>query len=162
LAGILLVGSSLAIGAPSAVAQGFGSLGGYGAESSYGSPVMGEASTMIIPYGGTFEGFMPSRMGGGSALSFRSRPAATMNPSRTPFRLSPMSGGMDGSLAGTRAMSPLGPRGTMGLGGGAGLGGMRPMSRTRGTSVMPPTIGYPFRQPPSLVSPSSSATGMSM
>jgi hypothetical protein len=46
--------------------------------------------------------------------------------------------------------------------GGTGLGGMRPMPGPGGTSVMPPNIGYPFRQPPSVVSPSSSGSQMSM
>jgi hypothetical protein len=50
----------------------------------------------------------------------------------------------------------------MGLGAGTGLGGMRRMPSSRGASVMPPSIGYPFRQPPSLVSPSTTGTGMSM
>jgi hypothetical protein len=50
----------------------------------------------------------------------------------------------------------------MGLGGGTGLGGMQRMPSTGGTGVMPPSIGYPFRQPPSLVSPSSPVMGMSM
>jgi hypothetical protein len=50
----------------------------------------------------------------------------------------------------------------MGLRGGTGLGGMRRMPSTGGSSVMPPSIGYPFRQPPSLVAPSTSGNGMSM
>jgi hypothetical protein len=130
---------------------------------------MGGSGPMIIPYGGMFEGFMPSRMGGGSPFSFRSRPTAAMESARTSFSLSPLSGGMSsmsgglgGSRAGTRAMSPLGSRGTMRLGGGTGLGGMQRMPSVGGTSVMPPSIGYPFRQPPSLVSPSTPGTGMSM
>jgi hypothetical protein len=124
---------------------------------------------MIIPYAGMFEGFMPSRMGGGSTLSFRSRPTAAMGSSRTSFSLSPLSGGMSamsgglgGTRAGARVMSPLGSRGTMGLGGGTGLGGMQRMPSVGGTGVMPPSISYPFRQPPSLVSPSAPGMGMSM
>jgi hypothetical protein len=45
----------------------------------------------------------------------------------------------------------------MGLG-----GGMRRMPATTGMGVMPPSIGYPFRQPPSLLTPSATGTGMSM
>jgi hypothetical protein len=160
---------TLAVGSGRVLAQGFGSLGGYGAASSYVTPGMGEGGQMIIPYGGMFEGFMPSRMGGGSALSFRSRPTATIGQSRTPFRLSPLSDGMSGvsggfglSRAGGRAMSPLDLRSATGIGSSGGRGGMRPMSRVRGESVMPPSIGYPFRQPPSLVPPSTPGPGMSM
>jgi hypothetical protein len=50
----------------------------------------------------------------------------------------------------------------MGLRSGTGLGGMLRMPSPGGSSVMPPSIGYPFRQPPSLVSPSTTGTGMSM
>jgi hypothetical protein len=167
--GALLLGWSLAICPPSASAQAYGSLGGYGAASNYGTPGMGSSGAMVIPYGGMFEGFMPSRMGGGTTLSFRSRPTAAMSSSRTSFSLSPLSGGMSamsgglsGSRAGARAMSPIGPRGAMGLGGGTGLGGMQRMPGAGGTNVMPPSIGYPFRQPPSLVSPSATSAGMSM
>ncbi len=169
---ILLAGGSLSIGNSQCWAQGLGSsgsLGGYGTVSNSASPGMGGSSPMIIPYSGTFEGFMPSRMGGGSALSFQSRPTAAMGSNRTSFSLSPVSGGMTamssgpgGFRAGTRAMSPLGSRGRMGLGLGTGLGGMRRMPSVGGTSVMPPSIGYPFRQPPNLIAPSTSGTGMSM
>jgi hypothetical protein len=169
---ILLAGGSLAIGNPACRAQvlgSSGSLGGYGAVSSDVSPGMGGGSPMLIPYSGTFEGFMPSRMGGGSPLSFRSRPTAAMGSPRTSFSLSPLTGGMSsmsgvpgGFRPGTRALSSLGSRGTTGLGAGTGLGGMRRMPRIGGTSVMPSSIGYPFRQPPNLVAPSISGTGMSM
>jgi hypothetical protein len=172
VASVLLLGGSLAIGNPPCRAQGLGSsapLGGYGAVSGYANPGMGGSSPMIIPYAGMFDGFMPSRMGGGSALSFRSRPNAALESSRTSFRLSPLSGGMSamsGSPGGFRAIgratSPLGSRGRMGLGGGTGLGSMPRMRSAGGASVMPPSIGYPFRQPPSLLGPSTSGTGMSM
>jgi hypothetical protein len=39
---------------------------------------------------------------------------------------------------------------------------MRRMSGSRGMGVMPPSFGYPFRQPPSLLSPSAAGAGMSM
>jgi hypothetical protein len=167
--GVLLIGWSLAICPRSASAQAYGSLGGYGAASNYVAPSMASSGPMVIPYGGMFEGFMPSRTGGGTTLSFRSRPTAAMSSSRTSFSLSPLSGGMSAmsggpgfSRAGARAMSPIGPRGAMGLGGGTGLGGMQRMPGAGGTNVMPPSMGYPFRQPPSLVSPSATGTGMSM
>jgi hypothetical protein len=50
----------------------------------------------------------------------------------------------------------------MGLGGGTGFGGVKRMPVAGGTSVMPPLIGYPFRQPPSVVSPAVMGSGMSM
>ncbi len=134
------------------------SLGGYGAASSYASPGMGVAGSgpMIIPYGGMFEGFMPSRMGGGSSLSYRSRPSAAMGSARTSFSLSPLPGAM--GSRGVRMASPFAAPGGMRLGGGmgqrpAGLGGM---------GVMPPSLGYPFRQPPSLVPAATPGAGMSM
>jgi hypothetical protein len=170
--GIFLAGRSLAIGNALCWAQDFGSsgsLGGYGAVSNSASPGLGGSSPMIIPYSGTFEGFMPSRMGGGSELSFRSRPTAAMGSPRPSFRLSPRSGGMSslaggpaGVRVGSRSIRPLGFRGGMGLGVGTGLGGMRRTPSVGGTSVMPPSIGYPFRQPPSLIAPSTSGTAMSM
>jgi hypothetical protein len=168
----LVIGGGLAFEAPSASAQGYGSpgsLGGFGAASTYATPGMGGSGPMIIPYGGTFAGFMPSRMGGGSSLSFRSRPAAPMSPARPAFRLSPlsgamssMSGGAGGARTGVRAMSPYGSAVAPGPGSGTGRGGMRRMPGAGGMGVMPPSIGYPFRQPPSLVGPSAPGMGMSM
>jgi hypothetical protein len=50
----------------------------------------------------------------------------------------------------------------MGMGNGSRLGEIRRMPRGDEIGVMPPRIGYPFRQPPSLVAPSSPGIGMSM
>ena len=94
---LVAVGGVLSLTGAAAKAQGpgTGSLGGYGAASSFASPGTGGGSgPMIIPYGGMFEGFMPSRMGGGSSLSYRSRPSAAMGSARTSFSLSPLSGSM--------------------------------------------------------------------
>jgi hypothetical protein len=41
-------------------------------------------------------------------------------------------------------------------------GGMQRMSGAGRSGVMPPSIGYPFRQPPSLLAPSTPGMGMSM
>jgi hypothetical protein len=155
---VLVITASLLLGLTSwAPAQGYspGTLGGYGAASTYANPSMGGGGPMVIPYGGMFEGFMPSRMGGGSALAFRSRPTAAMGSARTSFSLAPMSGGM-GAGAGVRT------RPMSGFGVGAGSGGMTRMRGPGGTSVMPPSFGYPFRQPPSLLSTPSPGAGMSM
>ena len=162
LAAFAAVGGVAALGSP-ASAQGTGpsaSLGGYGAASSYASAGMGGGGLMIIPYGGMFEGFMPSSMGGGTSLSYRARPSATMGSGRTSFSLSPLSGGMGQSRGrGRSAMSsPAGAAGGMRLGGGMGLRAPGP----GGIGVMPPSLGYPFRQPPSLVPTSARGAGMSM
>jgi hypothetical protein len=123
-------------------------------------PGMG-MSGPVIPYAGKFGGFMPYRMGGGGSLSFQTRGISPIASGRTSFSLSPMSGGMSsmsGGLGpGSRTFSSFGTQGGMGLG-----GGMNPMSGTRGMGVMPPSFGYPFRKPPSFLSPSSSCAGMSM
>jgi hypothetical protein len=163
LAGVLSVGMGQALGASSAWAQGVGSpgsLGGYGGSMSDAGAGMGTSGT-IIPYAGTFGGFMPYRMGGGGSLSFRSRETSAMGSTRTSFSLSPMSDGMSpmsggmGPGFGARTFSSFGTRGGMGP-----RGEMRqPMPA--GMGVMPPSFGYPFRQPPSLVAPST-GMGMSM
>jgi hypothetical protein len=164
----LAIGIGLGVGAPSASAQGYGSpgsLGGFGASLSAAMPGMDDGGPILIPYGGSFEGFMPGRMGGGSALSFRTRSNAPIGARRGAFSLSPLSSGMSGmsgGMVGRRAMAPIGSSGTMGPGGGTGLGGMRGMPGANRSNVMPPSIGYPFRQPPSLVSPSSAGMGPSM
>ena len=175
--GVVMIGAALGLATSSASAQGLGpggSLGGYGAASSSGTPGMGSTGgggAMVIPYGGRTEGFMPSRMGGGSPLGFRSRPTAAMSSSRTTFSLSPMSGGMSSTSGGSRTDvrwhgRGLGTRSSMssGLPGGLGLGrsSFRLGSGGGGMGVMPPSIGYPFRQPPSLLTPASVGAGMSM
>jgi len=135
-----------------------GSLGGYGASSGLTGPGMGGGS-VIIPYGGRTEGFMPGRMGGGSSLSFRPRPSVSMSGPRPSLILPPLSGEM-GRGMGTRLAIPslLGSKG-MSPGAGSfrlGTGG------ASGSAVMPPSIGYPFRQPPTLLTPGSGAPGTSM
>ena len=149
----LIAGFAFLVG--TAKAQG---LGGYGAAPVYSNPGMGGGSgPMIIPYGGMFEGFMPSRMGGGSSLGFRSRPSAAMGSARTSFSLSPLSGGM-GQNRGARMAPSFGRPGGLRLGGGMG---QRPPG-AGGMGVMPPSFGYPFRQPPSLVPATTPGAGMSM
>ena len=168
----VLAGGGLSFSGMSAWAQSAGPLGGYGAASNYASSGSAGGSLMIIPYGGMTEGFMPSRAGGGSSLSLRSRSNAAMGSTRTSFSLSPVSGGM-GQGFGTRGglARPFGTGG-MGrpssggglarpLGSGSGMGGAGMGQRASG-GVMPPSIGYPFRQPPSLVPSSAPGSGMSM
>jgi hypothetical protein len=165
----VFLGVATTLGASTSVAQmaasGGQSLGGYGGSTTDTGSGMGMGGP-FIPYAGKFGGFMPYRMGGGS-LSFQSRGTSPTGSGRTSFSLSPMSGGMSsmsgGLGAGSRTFSSFGTQGAVGPGGGSGMvGGMNQTSGTRGMGVMPPSFGYPFRQPPSLLSPSSSGTGMSM
>jgi hypothetical protein len=147
---------------PCAYAQSgsFGSLGGYGATATGPMASMGSSSP-TIPYAGSFGGFMPYRMAAGSSspVWFSARGSAVLESTRTPFRLSPMSSGMGVGLGPKSGLfAPLGSQDTMRLGGGVMSqpmsGGIR--------SVMPPNFGYPFYQPPSLISPVSRNSGMSM
>ncbi len=159
LAPALLVGGLLIATAGPAQAQGDltgRSLGGYGANSA--GTMSGSGASPLIPYAGGFGGFMPYRMASGSgALGFRPRP--TMDPVRSSFSLSSMSGGMG---SGSRSFLTSKARSGMGsLTGGMGSSqAMRQRTTRSGSmSVMPPSFGYPFRQPPS---PGSSSGGMSM
>jgi hypothetical protein len=151
LAGSLLFGGGLVIGIPAVRAQGFGtagSLGGYGGSMTDGGSGAG-MSGVAIPYAGRFGGFMPYRMGGGGNLYFQSRGSSPTASTRPSFRLSPMSGGMgQGFGSSARMSSSFAPPAAMGPGGGMG--------------VMPPSFGYPFRQPPSLLTPTYAGAGMSM
>lgn len=163
LAGILTLGVALAFCTSSASAQGVGgsaTLGGYGASMRFGVGSMGGP---IVPYAGKFGGFMPSRMGGGGGdLSFQRRPPSTMSPIRPSFSLSTMSEGMTATSGGMgRGPGSSGMSATPGLGGGMRLGGGTSPAMPGGMGVMPPRIGYPFRQPPSLVGPAS-GSGMPM
>jgi hypothetical protein len=137
------------------------SLGGYGAAATSPMASMGSSSPMI-PYAGSFGGFMPYRMGGGTSgpFTFSARGSSVLESTRTSFRLSRMSSGMGmGSGPGTGLLAPLGSRDAMRFGGGV----MNPpMGAVNNTSVMPPNFGYPFYQPPSLISPASPRAGMSM
>jgi hypothetical protein len=164
LACVFSFGVSLISGTRWSRAQGpIGSLGGYGAMAAAPGSSMGSGA--MAPFGGRFGATMPSRMGGGVSLSFSARPSAMMSGNRPSFTIGPMGGGMSatsgvmGQGFGRRpfALQPLGPSGEMAPG-----DGMQPMTGPRGTGVMPPSFGYPFRQPPSLVSPSSAGIGMSM
>jgi hypothetical protein len=141
------------------------SLGGYGATAGHSFSSMGGGGAMVIPYGGMTEGFMPTRMGGGASLSFKARPVEMMNPSRTSLSLTTLSGGISASSRGMERggssrfsmTSPLSSRG-MRSGGSSFL----PAAGPGGMGVMPPNIGFPFRQPPSLMSPASGLPGISM
>jgi hypothetical protein len=118
-----------------------GALGGYGATAG---GMSGGGS--MIPYAGNFGGFMPYRVGGGANLTLATRGTSMIGSSRMSFSLSPMSGGMSSRVGGKMSQ---------------GFGGMRPRTIGGGNmNVMPPSFGYPFYQPPSLVEPLSSGAGM--
>jgi hypothetical protein len=163
---IVVVGAFDGFETSSATAQFAGGatpLGGYGAPTGVAGSGMG-GGPMVIPYGGMTEGFMPGRMGGGSSLSFRARPASTMSPTRAssiysfPGGMSSAAGGMGRATSSRSFMSnSMNFRGI-----GSGGSSFRLGSGGGGMGVMPPSIGYPFRQPPSLLSPSFGAAGMSM
>jgi hypothetical protein len=160
LVGIITFGAVLASGTPAAMAQG-GGLGGYGAmadgSATYGGGGASSGMGAVAPFGGRFGAAMPSSsMGGGGGLSFRPRSSATMSGTRTAFTIGPMDGGM-GQGSGRRPfiLQDYGSAGRSSLG-----AGMRQrMPATSGMGVMPPSIGYPFRQP---TSPSSGVAGTSM
>lgn len=144
-----------------------GSLGGYGASSGSAVSGMGGGggTAIIIPYGGMAEGFMPGRAGGGSSLSFRPRSTASMGGSRPSLSLLP-STGSSGMGRGNRSRSAMssrpGSRGmSQGGGGGGGFFRLGSGSGLGGSGVMPPSIGFPFRQPPS-PTPASGGSGTSM
>ena len=173
-AGTVALGTSLFAFVPSARAQG-GGLGGYGAMSGGPDSSMGAGSTVLdpsgmgagttAPLGGRAGAGMPTGMGGGGGLGFRPRPAPSMASStRAAFTVGPMGGAMSGGMGMGLGSSrrPFALQG-LGPGGGSGLGGMRrSMAAPRGMGVMPPSFGSPFRQPPSLLAPSSPGAGMSM
>ncbi len=166
LMGTVTLGAVLTFGVPTANAQG-GGLGGYGAMAGgTGFAICGSGSGTgmgagtVAPFGGRFGAAMPSNMAGGGGLSFRPRPSASMSNTRTAFTIGPMGGGMSvamGQGSGRRpfVLPDLGPSGL--------AGGMRRQMPAAGSlGVMPPSFGYPFRQPPSLVAPSAPGAGMSM
>lgn len=170
----IVVGVSVVLSSTSARAQdpGLGGiLGGYGAMSGASGSSMGGGYNVVDPSGmggnvivpaggGSVAAMSPSMRGGG--LSFRPRSATTMYSARPTLVLDSMGGGMTrmgGGMGGRRpfALQPSSLTGGMGLG-----GGMRRMPAAGGMGVMPPSIGYPFRQPPSLLTPSTAGAGMSM
>jgi hypothetical protein len=159
----VLVAAVWSFASPPAEAQNLG-LGGYGA-MTYTAPAGMGAGGPIIPYGGSLSGFMPYRMGAtGNGVSFGSRNSSAIGSGRISFRMSSIYGGMPMSAAafGRGTSTRTGSSGSLMSSGGMGLGGG--MNRSMGfdeKSVMPPSFGYPFYQPPGLLGPSSAFLGMS-
>ena len=128
-----------------------------------GGSAAGMGAGPVIPYAGSFGGFMPYRMGGGSALSVSSRDASAMGAARSSFRLSSGSAGMSSSSGGMAQALGTGSRSTGSLSTPGAMGLSRdtrqPM-RLDGSNVMPPDLGYPFYQPPIWSAGSASSGGM--
>ena len=153
----ILFGAGLPLCSPSARAQ-QPSLGGYGAMSSGSGSAM--SGNVIVPLGGGSAASMGPGMKS-AGLSFRPRPTADMSSPRPTLSMDSM-GGMSrtgGGMGGRRSFT-LQPS-TLTSGASLG-GGMRRMPGASGMGVMPPNFSYPFRQPGSLLLPSSAGTGMGM
>lgn len=165
---------SLFAGAASAMAQdpGLGGiLGGYGAMSADSGSAMGGGfmlvepsamgGTVMVPFASGIGSSMAPGMERGAGLSFLSRPAQSMVSRRLSFSIDSM-GAMPRMAGGMGVRRPF-RLSTGTLSGGMGLGGgVQPMPATSSMGVMPPSFGYPFRQPARLLGPSSSGMGMSM
>jgi hypothetical protein len=144
----------------------FGSMSSYNF-SGVGSTLSG-VSAAYVPFG-SMGGFVPYTPGPGGGLGVQSG----MRSSVAPMPSSGMGSlGMRPTLGlGRSQITPLAPistraMGGMGTGGGMGsTGGLirrAPAGGSMGGMARPPVGGYPFRQPPSLLGPASSAPAMSM
>jgi hypothetical protein len=168
-----LAGYALALDGTRARAQdpGLGAmLGGYGAMAGAAGSSMGggylvvapagSGGNVIVPYAGKLGASLAAGTGGGTGISFTSRSSSPMSSARPSFVLDSMSG-MSPTAGGMGGRRPFALRPSA-LTGGMGPGGeMRRMPATGGMGVMPPRIGSPFRQPPSLLT-SPAVGGMSM
>ncbi len=164
----------MALGAGPAQAQYSGSFGpsmGSGTMPSYNFSGAGSyfgGSSTYVPFGGAMGGFLPYSPGlaGGLGVQPGMRDSGMQMPP----------GGM--SMFGARptlglirsVTTPLAPigLGTMGIrqrGGMGSMGGLirrTPSGGSMGGVARPPVGNYPFRQPPSLLGPATSAPSMSM
>ncbi|WP_165232507.1 hypothetical protein [Aquisphaera insulae] len=142
-------------------------LGRRGFDFSGFGAYLGGTSPTYVPFGGLMGGFVPYTPGPSGGLGVAA-------PMREPSARVPGAGmGAMGSNSGARlgmpsgALTPLAPIGTGSgrTGGMSGMSGLAPRAgtaRPMGGMNRPPVGGYPFRQPPSLLGPSSSAPAMSM
>ena len=140
--------------------------GGSGSAMSGGYSVIGPTGMGggVLVTGGRSGAAVTSRMGGSGDLTLRPLPTSVMTYSRPSFTLGSMGGGMrsvSGGMGQSFGRRPFSLQ-SMGLSGGMTGGGMSRMPAGGGMGVMPPSLGYPFRQPPSLTTPASAGMGMSM
>ena len=111
-------------------------------------------------------GFVPYTPGPGQGLGVMSRPGLAGSSMPQSSMGMPGQRSSLGLIRG--ALTPLAPIGVMGRG-GMGQGGMSgglirrmPSGGSMGGMGRPPVGGYPFRIPPSLIGPATSAPAMSM
>ena len=123
-----------------------------------GPPGMG--ANVIVPFAGMSGTLLSSGPGGGAGMTFASRSISPMYAKRPSFVLDLM-GGMNRTAGGMAVRRPFALQPGTFTGGMAPESGMRRMPAAGGMGVMPPRIGYPFRQPPRRLAPSA-AGGMSM
>ena len=173
--GLWLVLTGLMLSWPGSTrAQSFGTSGsgmGPGTMPSYSLSGVGSyfgGSSAYIPFGGTTGGFVPYSPGPGGGLG--------VQPGMRTSGAQMQTGGM--GLMGTRPslglirsqVTPLAPISSRGIGGmgGGGMGSMgglirrTPFGGSMGGMARPPVGTYPFRQPPSLLGPATTAPSMAM
>lgn len=148
----ILAGTSACIlfGAGSASAQGYG------------------GGTAYVPYGGAGGGFVPYTPGPAGGLGVQ--PAMPRMGRASERGIATMGGGMRQELGQIRSLlTPPGPVTTMRPASGMGMGTLiqrspsgRAGAAMGGMGGRPAVGSYPFRQPPSLVSPAAPAMGMGM
>jgi len=125
----------------------------------------GTSPSYYLPYG-SMGGFVPYSPGPGQGLGVMTRPGLAGGSMRQP-NMEML--GQRSSLGQIRgALTPMAPIGITGRG-GMGQGGMSgglirrwPSGGPMGGMVRPPVGSYPFRIPPSLIGPATSAPSMSM
>ncbi|MFO0890948.1 MAG: hypothetical protein U0790_17620 [Isosphaeraceae bacterium] len=144
----------------------------YGSTPSYNFSGVGSylsGTTTYVPFGG-MGNFIPYSPGPGGGLGVQ----PGMRVSGGQMQTASMGGsmGMSPSLGVVRSqitpLAPISSGGMSGMRGGSGIGSMGGLIRrgpgggAMGGMTRPPVGSYPFRQPPSLLGPATSAPSMSM
>ena len=142
--------------------SGAGSLGGFGGSVLEMGGSLGAGLT-VLPYSGSYGGFMPYRMARGGDLGFENRSSGFMRESRSSLTPGPMTG-----VSGAAQSSGMGITSSRPMVGSAGPA-MPSTSSFRGSGtagmrsgVMPPDLGYPFRPPTRFLRQAQAGAGMSM
>jgi hypothetical protein len=142
---------------------------GSGSMPSYNFSGVGSyfsGTSAYVPFS-SMGGFVPYSPGPGGGVGVQ---PGMRSPGMQPMQPSGM------GLMGTRPtlglirsqIMPLAPISSRGMGAGAGMGSMgglirrSPSGGSMGGMARPPVGSYPFRQPPSLLGPATSAPSMSM
>jgi hypothetical protein len=129
--------------------------------SGVGSYFSGSSAYVPFSAMGGFVPYSPGPGGGVGVQPGMRSPGSLMQTGA----MSPM--GMSPSLGAVRSqITPLTPISSRGMGTGMGsMGGLirrMPVGGSMGGMARPPVGSYPFRQPPSLLGPATSASAMSM